>query len=1355
MRRVARAAAAFSRAYSNSLKLQSVPKPYMWQGLSKDVGQFYGAVGGVLCTTLWDPGCSHNFVTPAFADVLSSRGAKWKWCDPLHVDHGVGASGGVGSAAPAVRSLRADIMLKHKGLTYMKKQALFYVYPGTLPDVMICRKELESMPCLEQPNSKLLDWEMTRDDLVSLAHVVDASVIQAHCVMRSNAANASSAGVKPVSSRPDVQAILKEMCEQREKLRERIGKAVSAEAAAAVEAVVDRYPDNFRPPGRDPCKLGVFSIKLKDNTKSFVCLPRRTNPLVMEEMRRQVAEQEAAGVIERCSTNPASVYAICMARHPSKPGLRFCLDARPLNANTVLMPYAVPDIAESLDRLAGYKMYSTFDLSAYFQQFDLEESCRDLVAFLIPGDENHPAQIWRYKRLTFGLVNASFWAQKQLAEALAVYPGCETLRNFIDDICIGANSVDEMVTKVTALMEFCRHYNLRLKRSKCQFCVGAVQHLGFVVSAEGKSLDPARVDSLLNMKAPGNVKALKSLLGSFSFVRSWLADASTTTAPLTDLLSSAAKKRGWRWGKEQDDALAELKILAATAPILGKPDPRLPYHVYVDASDVGVGAVLVQWVTDEVTGELKARAIDYKSRRFSERERNWVVGEKEAFACKYGMEKFREYLLLHPDVTLHCDHYNMLSMWSCASAKIARWRLYLQQFEPFRIVHVPGRDNSVADSLSRLHIHNLAQPVTPNADDEEAKLAEEGEGGRVDGLMSCTWAEIVSEVNHKFVSRCNAMPASPRFRRPLGGQEQEDLEGLTFARDPDEKALEEALKLDVALSSDDESAPATKQAEFTARPTRSAAGVVSEAHSHEHRGAQWRSEDQRDAKLLARCPFPNQRIIKLAHDQTHPSFATTWARVQRAIGLPPGDNGAKLRDEVKRYCDTCLICAKLKPARERLEAKTASIRQRPFTQYAFDLIVLSEADSRGNRFILTVVDSFSGAVELFALTHADVMSVADCLHDVLSRWSRPHAVRSDNAKSFAAAAVREMLRMARIEQHFVAPYSHVSNGQVENANRRVEYILRAMILDQRLGPASKLSWSRLIPAVRGVINSRVVNRHGCTPNDLLYGATSQRGSHIFEDEPWVVGYESELSAASGPAEQDAQTSTAEWRRLHECLLDKCERTQDELLQKLADAHPGSDDVDRLDSGDTVLLCMKGRKHNKLSAPWAGPYVVLDRISGDEGTNVVLVQHLATKVVSRVHARDLKVCSLEHFSTIDDALPLAALDCFEYAVERVLSHRPAGKRKPSGKRARPKSDYEFEVLWANLPLEDGENPSWESWSNASLRSCEAYKLYCLSPEVAAELGADFYAGEADADNMQPMNKGEKSSKRQRSNQRERQ
>ena len=75
---------------------------------------------------------------------------------------------------------------------------------------------------------------------------------------------------------------------QRERLRERVSKPVSPQAEAAVAAVIDEFPENFRPPGADPCKLGVFRSKLKDGTKCHVALPRRTSPLVLDEMRRQV-----------------------------------------------------------------------------------------------------------------------------------------------------------------------------------------------------------------------------------------------------------------------------------------------------------------------------------------------------------------------------------------------------------------------------------------------------------------------------------------------------------------------------------------------------------------------------------------------------------------------------------------------------------------------------------------------------------------------------------------------------------------------------------------------------------------------------------------------------------------------------------------------------------------------------------------------------------------------------------------------------------------------------------------------------------------------------------------------------------
>jgi hypothetical protein len=1289
--------------------------PQEFPQLEDGIAQYYGAVGGVLCSTLWDPGSSVNLITPEFAKELQQRGIRWEPCEPLQIVHGSGEDGGVRAAAPSVRRVVASVVLCERGLTYRKDKVEFYVYQGALPDVVLSKRQLCEMECLEIPGKKLLDWEVSRDDLSRLARLVDSARVQAHCVMACNNSTHSS---------PDVQQALREMVAQRERLRARVDKAVSEEAFAAVSKICDEYPVNWREPGKDPCRLGIFRLKLKDATKSYVCLPRRTNPLVMAEMRRQVQEQAAAGVIEKCEGQPSSVYAIHMARHPTKKTLRFCLDARPLNANTVLMPYAMPDIAESLDRLAGYKYYCAFDLTAYFQQFELAEDCRDLMAFLIPGDESHPAEIWRYKRLTFGVVNASFWAQRQLAEALSKFPGCESLRNFIDDICFGANTVKELCDKTRALMEFCKHYNLRLKREKAKLAVGAIRHLGFVVSEEGKSLDPARVDSLVNILPPKNFKALKSLLGSFAFVRGWLADASTTSAPLTDLLSESAKKRGFVWGKAQDDALAALKLLVQTAPTLAKPDYSRPFRIYVDASDVGVGAVLVQLLPNPLTGKEELAAIAYKSRRFSERETRWPVGEREGFACRYGLDSFKEFILQHPDVTLYCDHHNMLNMWSCASAKITRWRLFMQQFEPFKIVHVEGRNNECADSLSRLHLYNLMQPKHDNLSDEEARMAEEGEGGDDTALMNLTLGGLIHSVNKRYYTsasggsqqfhRCNAMPQGEEYRNRGG------VDGIApepfVPRDPDEKMLEKSL-IDAELLSD-----VTLKPSEVALEQNGCASVVTasspEVKSCSSAECQTSEADLRDARKKMSGVFPNRRMIERAHEYSHPSVATTWARVQRICGLAPGARGAVSREEVRRYCEACPICQKLKPAREKLERAAGSIRQRPFTQYSFDVIVLPDADQRGNRYILTVVDSFSGAVELFPLKRASAEEVSYCLVDVMCRWTRPHSVRCDNAKSFASFMMEKLLAAARVEPHFVAPYSHQSNGQVENANRRVEHILRQMILDVKLGDPTRNNWSVLVPMVRGILNSKLVHRHGCTANEMLHGATGDR-TCIFEDEPWREDALPSVVPSNSEAAVAAEATISQWRKQHEVLLARCEAAQDELMQKLADLQgPEAADLSTLIPGDTVLVNAEERPVHKLGARWLGPYLVVSEPVGQK----VTLQHLSSKRVDDFTLGMCKRCDMSLLSSVDDWLPLAAADHFEYLVSAIEQHRPAQRRLASG-RLRPKSDFEFLVRWEGLPVGD-DNPTWEPWSNASLRTTDAFATYLMKPEVVEALGADF-------------------------------
>ena len=316
-------------------------------------------------------------------------------------------------------------------------------------------------------------------------------------------------------------------------------------------------------------------------------------------------------------------------------------------------------------------------------------------------------------------------------------------------------------------------------------------------------------------------------------------------------------------------------------------------------------------------------------------------------------------------------------------------------------------------------------------------------------------------------------------------------------RDLDEKWLEDALKNAELLGEVHEKvAEVSDAADADLASKRASEETDASASKRVSTDAQTCDADLRESRKRAAGIFPNRRLIEAAHDATHASVATTWARVQRACNVAPGTRGAVCRDEVRRYVEACPVCQKLKPARARLERSAGTIRQRPFTQYAFDVIVLPDADEHGHRYILTVVDSFSGATELYPLKRASADEVVPCLVDVMSRWTRPYSMRCDNAKSFASALMSNLLAAANVQQHFVAPFSHQSNGQVENLNRRVEHVLRVMILDPKLGKPSKNNWSVLLPMVRGIINSKLIHRHGCSANDLLYGATSQRDGEL-------------------------------------------------------------------------------------------------------------------------------------------------------------------------------------------------------------------------------------------------------------------
>ncbi|KAK1788797.1 hypothetical protein P4O66_002606 [Electrophorus voltai] len=166
---------------------------------------------------------------------------------------------------------------------------------------------------------------------------------------------------------------------------------------------------------------------------------------------------------------------------------------------------------------------------------------------------------------------------------------------------------------------------------------------------------------------------------------------------IPDLLQAQAKQI--KLTTEAEKSFEDLKTTLLTALVLQQPDPEKPFVVEVDASDVGVGAVLSQH--RGMSGQLKP--IVYFSKKLRPSEKNYRIGDRELLAMKLAFEEWRHWLegARHP-FTVITDHKNLAYLQTTkrlnSVTRHAR-SLFFSRFV-FRITYRPGEKNVWADLLS-------------------------------------------------------------------------------------------------------------------------------------------------------------------------------------------------------------------------------------------------------------------------------------------------------------------------------------------------------------------------------------------------------------------------------------------------------------------------------------------------------------------------------------------------------------------------------------------------------------------------------------------------------------------------------
>ena len=236
---------------------------------------------------------------------------------------------------------------------------------------------------------------------------------------------------------------------------------------------------------------------------------------------------------------------------------------------------------------------------------------------------------------------------------------------------------------------------------------------------EGLRPDPRLLESIRKIPLLTTVTQVRSFLGLVGYYRSFIKGFSKIDAPLNRLLE---KNRPFEWDDECTQSYQELKTLLLREPIVEYPDFTVPFRLYTEASNIGLGAILAQ------QQDGRERIICCASRTLNKAEQNYSATKKECLAVVWGIKNFRNYLIAN-HFKVYTDHYSLqwLRAMKNVSALLHRWAAQLEDCD-FEILHRPGKN------LSRLpqdNVYLLGQwKVILNSEEETREVLERihGEG---------------------------------------------------------------------------------------------------------------------------------------------------------------------------------------------------------------------------------------------------------------------------------------------------------------------------------------------------------------------------------------------------------------------------------------------------------------------------------------------------------------------------------------------------------------------------------------------------------------------------------------------------
>ena len=814
---------------------------------------------------------------------------------------------------------------------------------------------------------------------------------------------------------------------------------------------------------------------------------------------------------------------------------------------------------------------------------------------------------------------------------------------YLDDIITFGKTFDETLLNLELVFERLRKAGLVLKPSKCRLFQESVEFLGHVVSQEGISCDPNKLEAIKNWPKPQKVKDVRSFLGLASYYRKHIRSFATIAAPLNALTKKNAK---FIFDEQCEKAFQTLKDKLCTDPIvLAYPNKEGTFVLDTDASLYGVGGVLSQLQDDG-----QEKVISYASRTLSKTQQNYCTTMRELLAAVAFIKHFHHYLWGRRFI-LRTDHASLkwLVNFKEPEGMLARWLAVLSSYD-FETQHRKGAIHSNADGLSRqpprkckrgdcedcaLESEHCVCVITRG---QAEKRRSRGQNGQSMRSASMDTSKMTQESQApSFGGRVNLPSHSndQAFENPptsiVTSQDRgESPRGISKRSKGKFSNWADSYTVDQLRQAQKNDAVVLKVTELKCQSDiLDKAKLCQESHEVRTLCSQWSQLELRQGILYRKWDPSNtkdksvnqyvvpqalrQEILHQLHNHKtsgHLGVRRTLCKVRERFYWPG------YKQDITRWVSKCKVCSSHKAGHMQ---KKAPLKQdfisAPMEKIACDIVGPLPESEKHNNYILVVSDYYTKYVEAYALPDQTAQTVADCLvTEWICRYGVPSEILSDQGRNFESILFQEMCRLLDMKKVRTSRYRPQSDGLVERYNRTLKSMLKSFT------ESEKSDWDEHLPYVMMAYRATIHESTKCTPNLLMFGHEVRLPVDI------MYGTNKSGFVPQCPSEY------VEWVR--QTMADAFGKVRDSVklsVTRQAKSYNRNTQTRSFKVGQWVWVYHLPSDKQKFGRGWKGPYLVVDKLG-----------ELNYRVQEKPESRVLTL-HIDHIKSYEHETPLSWLE----------------------------------------------------------------------------------------------------------------